>query len=140
MLIKRRYLCNKNQFLNRLVTNFRVEIKKTNMTIDGVKIKYYLNVEKVLESIEKTQEKNNIHNMSEDCLYSGDFIQLGNFFFGKYSLSNNFQHLVEELNKNDKNMDLDSVIDKYKSKSNYYVLKLIDLMNSDVVVPGRLAI
>lgn len=110
------------------------------MTIDGVKIKYYLNVEKVLESIEKTQEKKNIHNMSEDCLYSGDFIQLGNFFFGKYSLSNNFQHLVEELNKNDKNIDLDSVIDKYKSKSNYYVLKLIDLMNSDVVVPGRLAI
>ncbi|SFH40261.1 hypothetical protein SAMN05660649_05078 [Desulfotomaculum arcticum] len=75
----------------------------------------------VKESIKKTQEKNNIHNMLEDCLYCADFIQLGYFFFEKYPINRDWRSLIMELKKAKQldNDSIDKMIEKYVSTSNW---------------------
>lgn len=80
----------------------------------------------VKESIQKTLEKNkesqeNVHNILEDCLYSADFIQLGLFFFNKYSNKNDFQRLIRDLKSKEKltKSEIEKLVQPYESMSNW---------------------
>lgn len=77
----------------------------------------------VKDSINKTKEKNGdkLHNLLTDCLYSADFIQLGNFFFLKYARQQDCQKMLRSLKSFDEytKEKIDELIEPYESKSNW---------------------
>lgn len=73
------------------------------------------------KSVEKTMEKNQLEDISEDYLYNADFIVLGWFFFSKYSLNGEYQRLIAELKKEENHTKekIEELLEIYEKKSNW---------------------
>lgn len=76
----------------------------------------------VQNDIEKTKSKNALTNTDDvNLLYYADFIVLGAFFFGRYSLNNNYTKLIEQLQipENQTNEKIMKLAEEFEIKSNW---------------------